>query len=144
MARETRQLEGKHSSRASSTKWALREGQASPFCFCHGARDLRCIVLGDDFVFVGGHKDIEWIQCDMNDRFLVKVIGRLRGYSSDLNDLWAVERVLRWTVDSICAKADPRHQEILVAQLSAGLRSLSAPGAKDRTAKEEEEGAENE
>jgi hypothetical protein len=63
----------------------------------------------------------------------------LGGDSGDLQELRVLNRVLRWSADGIYAEADPRHQEILVAQLADGLKSLSTPGAKDRAEKEEEE-----
>ena len=37
-------------------------GKASPCCFKHATRDLRCIVHGDDFVFVGPEAELKWIQ----------------------------------------------------------------------------------
>jgi hypothetical protein len=100
---------------------------------------LRCIVHGDDFVFVGGDRDLEWVQHEMDTRFLIKVIGRLGGDSGDLQELRVLNRVLRWTTDGIYAEADPRHQEILVAQLTESLKSLTTPGAKVKSEKEEEE-----
>jgi hypothetical protein len=120
-------------------KMGFHRGKASPCCFRHDSRDLRCIVHGDDFVFAGGDKDLEWVQREMEARFLIKVIGRLGGDSCDLQELRVLNRVLRWASDGIYYEADPRHQEILVAQLTDSLKSLSTPGVKGRTEKEEEE-----
>jgi hypothetical protein len=120
-------------------KMGFHRGKASPCCFRHDSRDLRCIVHGDDFVFVGGDADLEWVQQEMEARFLIKVIGRLGGDSSDLQELRVLNRVLRWASDGIYYEADPRHQEILVAQLADSLKSLSTPGVKGKTEKEEEE-----
>jgi hypothetical protein len=120
-------------------KMGFEKGKASPCCFRHISRDLRCIVHGDDFVFVGAEPDLEWAQQEMNSRFLIKVIGRLGGDSSDLQELRVLNRVLRWSPDGIYAEADPRHQEILVAQLTGDLKSLTTPGTKGKAEKEEEE-----
>jgi hypothetical protein len=75
----------------------------------------------------------------MNTRFLIKVIGLLAGDKDDLQELSVLYRVLRWMPDGVCAEADPRHQEILVAQLIEDLKSLSTPGVKGKAEKEEEE-----
>jgi hypothetical protein len=121
-------------------KMGFERGKASPCCFRHSTRDLRCIVHGDDFVFTGDDRDLDWAQHEMSTRFLIKVIGRLGGDSGDLQELRVLNRVLRWTRDGIYYEADPRHQEILVAQLAGSIKSLSTPGAKER--KEEEEAEE--
>jgi hypothetical protein len=120
-------------------KMGFERGRASPCCFKHEARDLRCIVHGDDFVFVGTDPDLEWVQQGMSACFLIKIIGRLGGDDGDLQELRVLNRVLRWSPDGIYAEADPRHQEILVAQLAEDLKSLTTPGAKGRAEKEEEE-----
>ena len=52
-------------------------GKASTCCYQHAARDLRCIVHGDDFVFVGPKHELRWVQGRMEASFLVKVIGQL-------------------------------------------------------------------
>ena len=93
----------------------FRKGQASPCCYQHATRDLRCIVHGDDFVFDGPEHDLRWAQARMEASFLVKVIGQLGGDPDDLKELRVLNRVLRWTDDGILLEADPRHQEILVA-----------------------------
>ena len=41
-------------------KHGFVQGVASPCCFKHAKRDLRCVVHGDDFVFVGPDVDLEW------------------------------------------------------------------------------------
>jgi hypothetical protein len=94
--------------------------------------DLRCIVHGDDFVFVGSDPDLAWVQKKMDQCFLVKVVGKLGGDENDLKELRVLNRVLSWAPDGIRAEADPRHQEILIAQLAGDVKSLSTPGVKDR------------
>jgi hypothetical protein len=115
------------------SKMGFARGKASPCCFNHATNDLKCIVHGDDFVFSGSDADLKWVEEEMGRRFLVKVIGKLGGDKGDLQELRVLNRVLRWTDEGIFAEADPRHQEILVAQLAGDLKSLSTPGAKDRT-----------
>jgi hypothetical protein len=68
-------------------KMGFLRGRASPCCFHHPKWDLRCVVHGDDFVFVGGDDDLAWVQKEMDERFLVKVIGKLGGDAGDLSEL---------------------------------------------------------
>ena len=93
----------------------FRKGKASPCCYEHKTRDLRCIVHGDDFVFVRPEEELRWAQKQMEANFLVKVIGQLGGDKEDLSELRVLNRVLRWTSGGIRLEADPRHQEILVS-----------------------------
>ena len=48
-------------------------GKASPCCFQHASRDLRCIVHGDDFVFVGPDPELKWVTRQMEKSFLLKI-----------------------------------------------------------------------
>ena len=58
-------------------KAGFTRGAASACCFYHKQRDLRCIFHGDDFVFVGNDADLLWMEEQMRQRFLVKVVGKL-------------------------------------------------------------------
>jgi hypothetical protein len=78
-------------------KMGFVRGKASPCCFNHMGCDLKCVVHGDDFVFVGADADLNWVQEQMNQSFLVKVIGRLGGDENDLQELRVLNRVLHWT-----------------------------------------------
>ena len=107
-------------------------GLASPCCYQHCSRDLRCMVHGDDFVHVGAEPDLRWIQEQMEHRFLVKVIGQLGGDPTDLPELRVLNRVLRWSLEGILLEADPRHQEILVSNVQG--TPLTSPSAKESSA----------
>ena len=105
-------------------------GLASPCCFKHSKRDLRCVVHGDDFVFVGPEHELRWVQQRIESAFLVKVIGQLGGDKGDLSELRVLNRVLRWTDDGILMEADPRHQEILTH--SEHGKEVLTPGVKEQ------------
>ena len=108
-------------------KAGFTRGAASACCFYHKQRDLRCIVHGDDFVFVGSDTDLLWMEEQMRQRFLVKVVGKLGGDETDLKELCILNRVLRWTEHGILYEADPRHAELLVQSLAADKRQVSTP-----------------
>ena len=40
----------------------FRRGKASPCCFFHPARGLRCVVHGDDFVLAGAPQELVWFK----------------------------------------------------------------------------------
>ena len=72
---------------AQLTAMGFNRGHASPCCFKHSKRDLRCVVHGDDFVFVGPEHELRWVQQRMESAFLVKIIGQLGGDAGDLSEL---------------------------------------------------------
>jgi hypothetical protein len=111
-------------------KHGFSQGVASPCCFCHGARDLRCVVHGDDFVFVGPDAELVWVQERMQESFLVKVVGRLGGDQNDLKEIRVLNRILRWTPAGISYEADPRHAELLVRDMPAAGPAVRTPGVK--------------
>ena len=47
-------------------------GKASAWCFCHPARDLMCVVHGDEFTFTGYDSDLDWARGQMESRFLLQ------------------------------------------------------------------------
>ena len=88
-------------------------------CFCHPGRDVRCVAHGDDFAFTGHDADLDWIQKQMESRFLCKISGRLGGDAVDVKELRFLNRVVRWTQEGIKYEADPRHVEQLIRDLEA-------------------------
>jgi hypothetical protein len=60
-------------------KLGFIRGKASACVFVHATRDLRCVVHGDDFIFGGDDNELTWIETQMHDSFLIKVIGKLGG-----------------------------------------------------------------
>jgi hypothetical protein len=112
-------------------KMGFAQGRASPCCFQHSSRDLRCVVHGDDFVFAGPVIELDWVRARMAECFLTKVVGRLGGGAGEMRELRILNRVVRWTTDGLRYEADPRHAEILVRGLGA-VRAASAPGTPSR------------
>ena len=112
-------------------KLGFVQGRASPCCFVHSSRDLRCVVHGDDFVFAGPAGELNWVRAMMAECFLTKVVGRLRGGAGEVRELRILNRVVRWAADGLRYEADPRHAEIVVRGLGA-VRAVSAPGTPSR------------
>ena len=82
-------------------KFGFVQGSASTCCFRHESRDIRCVVHGDDFVFAGSDRDLDWVQSCMEKSFLVKVVGRLGDGPRDLKEIRVLNRVVSWTTDGI-------------------------------------------
>ena len=112
-------------------KLGFVQGRASPCCFVHSSRDLRCVVHGDDFVFAGPAGELNWVRAMMAECFLTKVVGRLGGGAGEVRELRILNRVVRWAADGLRYEADPRHAEIVVRGLGA-VRAVSAPGTPSR------------
>ena len=68
-------------------KHGFTQGVASPCCFYHAARGLRCVVHGDDFVFAGSEGALKWMEARMHESFLVKVVGRLGRDEGDVEEI---------------------------------------------------------
>mgnify|MGYP002810434541 CR=1 FL=1 len=96
-------------------------------------------VHGDDSVFVGTGRVLAKIEKQMQERFLIKLMGLLGGDEDDCKELCILNRVLRWAPEGIRYEADPRHAEILVKGLTDGLHSIGTPGVRLKPAIEEDE-----
>ena len=63
----------------------LNAGKASANCFFHPRLDVRCVVHGDGFTFSGSDEALNWIQGQMEKKFLCKIEGRMGGTLRTLN-----------------------------------------------------------
>jgi hypothetical protein len=113
-------------------KLGFRRGKASPCCFFHPARGLRCVVHGDDFVLAGPPKELEWFKLAVADSFLTKEVGTLGDGAGEVTELRILNRVVRWCAEGLTYEADPRHVDILRQGIAGAARSLSAPGTQSR------------
>ena len=123
-------------------KMGFVRGKASACCFRHESRDVRCMVHGDDFVFVAEGPDLDWVEKQMEQSFLVKVVGRLGGDMEDKQEITILNRVIRWTEGGLEYEADPRHAELLDRDYGENT-TVVTPGVqevlKDTNEKNEEE-----
>jgi hypothetical protein len=117
----------------------FRRGKASPCCFSHLARGLRCVVHGDDFVVAGAPSELEWFKHAVGDSFLTKEVGTLGGDSGQVSELRILNRIVRWTREGLTYEADPRHADILMTGIAGAARALSTPGTQSRDRNPEEE-----
>jgi hypothetical protein len=116
-------------------------GKASPCCYFHPARGLRCVVHGDDFVLAGPPLELGWVKAAMCDSFLTKEVGTLGDGAGETTELRILNRVVRWCPGGLTYEADPRHVDILRQGIAGAARSLSAPGTQSRDLNPEEDEA---
>ena len=105
------------------------EGQCS---FKDEEQDIRCVVHGDDFTFLGTDSALTWIQKRMQARYKVKVKGRLGPQPRDDEVIKILNRVVEWTPQGIRYECDQRHAEIIFREmgLSSTCAAVSTPGVK--------------
>ena len=77
-------------------KAGVVRGKASAVCFRHPHRGLLRLVRGDDFLLAGTDRDLDWAFVCLR-RDILKDDGRLGGGPNDTNEVWCLNRTIRWT-----------------------------------------------
>ena len=115
----------------------LEQGKASPCCFTHRARDIQCVVHGDDFTFLGEDADLDWIQVALAEKFDIKIRGRLGDGPGNVQEMRILNRIVQYGPHGITYEADQRHAEIIIQQFGlTKANSTVSPGEKDRKPEE--------
>ncbi len=84
-----------------------------PVAFVHGTRDMLGVVHGDDFVFVGLDKDLDFLLKVLRSRYEVKDRGRLGKGPGDVQKIDMLGRNIEITGGGITWEGDPRHGDIM-------------------------------
>lgn len=115
------------------------QGRSSPCVFHHPSRKPRCNVHGDDFIFLGCDDQLDLCTKIMQDRYEVKIRGRLGPDSKDDKTITILNKCLEWKADGIHYEADQRHVEILIRELEfKSVKPVVTPGIKLPVLKEED------
>ena len=114
-------------------------GKSCGVVFYHPARDVSCVVHGDDFTFVGCEEDLRWITKMMRGWFDIKVRAKLGPDAEDDKDVVILGRQVKWTESGIEYKADPKHRELILEHFGfeKDTKGLSANGEKNWRPNEE-------
>ena len=101
--------------------------------FYDKARDIRCVVNGDDFTFLGWEEDLHDVRDGMKAKYELKVRRVLGGASGDQREVTILNRRLRWEDDEIMYEADPEHVQKLVEGIGllADSNGLEKPAVKE-------------
>ncbi|CAK0856358.1 unnamed protein product [Prorocentrum cordatum] len=119
----------------------------SPCVYCHKDLQVSFFHHGDDFVLEGSRGGTEPICEALKTKFIVKDRGVLGPAPTDAKEITCLNRVVRWRDrwcqggEAIEYEADPRHAQILHAQLGMDPRatkSLSTPGLSQKLTREVE------
>ena len=89
------------------------------------------MIHGDDYVSIGKHRDLKWMQGELERRFEIKtsMIGPTQGSEKELKVL---DRILRFTEEGIEYEPDQRHAEIIAEEMLVSEKSVSTPGEKGK------------
>ncbi|CAK0876009.1 unnamed protein product [Prorocentrum cordatum] len=119
----------------------------SPCAYCHKDLQVSFFHHGDDFVLEGSRGGTESIRVALKTKFILKDRGVLGPAPTDAKEITCLNRVVRWRDrwsqggEAIEYEADPRHAQILHAQLGMDPRttkSLSTPGLSQKLTPEVE------
>jgi hypothetical protein len=119
------------------------QGVSAPTVFKHEAKQMECVVHGDDFTGLGFEEDLSDLEIAMKSWFEIKVRGRLGPDERDSKEITILNRTLTWTSWGIRIKADPKHVERLVecCGLDESSTSVVSFGRKDNDDKVDDDGA---
>ena len=84
-----------------------------PVVFVHEERGMSGAVHGDDFVWEGQDKDLDWVLKVMQDQYELKNRGRLGFGPNDVRKIDILGRTVELTDKGITWQGDPRHQKLL-------------------------------
>ncbi|CAK0851548.1 unnamed protein product, partial [Prorocentrum cordatum] len=119
----------------------------SPYVYCHKDFQVSFFHHGGDFVLEGSRGGTESICEALKTKFIVKDRGVLGPAPTDAKEITCLNRAMRWRGrwcpggEAIEYEADPRHAQILHAQLGMDPRttkSLSTPGLSQKPTPEVE------
>ena len=111
----------------------FRRGRAAPtVIFCERLQ-VRGVVHGDDFTFVGFKKDLLEVKSEMEKWYELKLRGILGDESGDDKEIVILNRTLKWRGGIIEYEADTHHVDEIIKQvgLEAESKGLDGPIVKE-------------
>ena len=108
------------------------------------ARQVRCLVHGDDFVCVGQPEELKWLKAKLSMRFEIKtsMVG-LNAQDGEIREARILNRVIRVTPQGWEYEADQRHADLIIQETGASSKGLlSRPGGDKKVLEEEAESEE--
>ena len=114
-------------------EFGLVKGVSAPTAFYCKEKELRCVVHGDDFTFLGWDDDLEDVVEHMKKYYELKVRGKMSGDPTDMQEITILNRRLTWRGDEMTYEADPKHAEIICEKFGLGPESkgLTRPCVKE-------------
>jgi hypothetical protein len=109
------------------------QGRAAPTVFYCPELQVRAVVHGDDFTFLGFLEDLMKVKTMMESWYEVKLRGILGDEAGDLNEITILNRELRWKGGCIEYEADPKHAREVIRRvgLEENSKGLDGPIVKE-------------
>ena len=109
--------------------FGMEKGVSVPTAFYHEGRQLRCIVHGDDFTFLGWQEDLDEVTEHLRETYELKVRGIMGGEPNDCQEIRILGRMLKWKGDVMEYEADTKHAEMVWEELGmmANSNGLDKP-----------------
>ena len=85
--------------------------------FHHPGRDLRVVVHGDDFTFLGDDPSLRWITEELKKVYELKVKATLGPEPHDDKSVRILNRIVTWSERGIMYEPDQGHVEIVIKAL---------------------------
>ena len=115
------------------------QGKSSPCVFYHLDRDLRVVVHGDDFTFMGEDSSLQWITLELQKVYELKVRATLGPEPNDDKSVRILNRIVSWSEQGIQYEPDQRHVEIVIKALGLEKgKSVVTPGTGDKVGTDSE------
>ena len=95
----------------------------------HEGRDIRLVMWGDDFTFLGRDKDLRWRAKVMETKYEIKVRAMLGPEAGDDKEVRILNRVVRWEKDRTVYEGEEKHAQVVIREmgLEAESKGLDVP-----------------
>ena len=122
----------------------FQRGRAAPTIFYCEELQVRGVVHGDDFTFLGYLEDLKVVEEHMRSWYDLKVRGILGDEKGDLDEIVILNRTIRWRGGVIEYEADKKHVIEIIKQigLEAESKGVDTPTVKETLADLELDGEE--
>lgn len=127
--------------RALVDELGFTQGRATPCNFYHERRGLRVTVHGDDFETLGHLEDLQWFEGQLEKTWLIEKRGIFGppGTSGTVQHMRHLNRLLTWDSQGICWESDPRHVDLILAEVHVTSSKVTTPLVKEKAQEAEEE-----
>ena len=110
------------------------QGRATPCNFYHESRGLRVTVHGDDFETLGHLEELQWFETELEKRWLVEKRGIFGppGTKGTVQSMRHLNRLLAWDSRGITWESDPRHVDLILAEVPVTSCRVTTPLVKEK------------
>jgi hypothetical protein len=119
-------------------------GKSAPTAFFNPKTEVRCVVHGDDFTFLGFEDDLQDVAKAMKGWYELKVRGILGDEPNDDKEIVILGRTLKWGDGAITYQADDRHAKVICEAMGVkgDSKGLTSPIVKSSVEEIQEAGGE--